>query len=58
MFILFGISVAYVLYRLIRKLFGAMMFFNRRVNNMAHRAEVAVEAFKYADDNPDDVKDS
>lgn len=58
MFILFGIILAYVLYKLVRKLLGGLMSFNRKVENMAHRAEVAVEAFRFADQDPDVVKDS
>ncbi len=58
LFILFGVSLAYVLYRLIRKLFSVLLGVNRKVEDMAHRAEVAVEAFRFASEDPDAIKNS
>jgi hypothetical protein len=55
MFVLFGFTLAYVIYKLIRKLFNLFNTFNRRINKMAHSAEVAVEAFRYSSEDPDKV---
>jgi len=52
MFVLFVGLVAYALFVLIRKVFG---LFNDRINRMVHSAQVAVDAFKFADHG---IKDS
>jgi hypothetical protein len=55
MFVLFGLSLAYVIYKLIRQVIGLFNTFNRRINKMARSAEVAVEAFRYSHEDPDKV---
>jgi hypothetical protein len=55
MFVLFGLTIAYAIYKLIRTLFGLFNTFNRRISRMTHNAQVAIEAFKYGNEDPDKV---
>ena len=52
MFILFGVSIAYVLYKLIRKMMDIFGSFNRKVTRMVHNAETALEVMKYGEEDP------
>jgi hypothetical protein len=57
MLVLFGVSLGYALYRLVRKLIGILIKFNSRVEDIRSRADIAAQAWRYGNDDPDMKKD-
>lgn len=57
MFVLFGVSLGYVLYKAIRRLFGLLLSFNRKIEDFRSRADIAAQAWRYGNEDPDVKKD-